>query len=52
MIFRKYTDENNAHFNLYRIWMNKMISSYTYIDENNAPFLEIEAGLIHDMFWT
>jgi len=29
--------------------MNKTISSYIYIDENNAPLIEIEAGLIHDM---
>jgi len=30
--------------------MNKTISSY--IDENNVPLIEIEAGLIHNMFLT
>ena len=27
-----------------------MISSYIYIDENNAPLIEIEGGLIHELF--
>ena len=32
--------------------MNKTISSYICIDENNVPLIEIEVGLIHDMFST
>jgi len=29
-----------------------MTYSYMYIDENHAPLIEIEAGLIHEMFST
>jgi len=30
--------------------MNKIIYSYIYIDENNLSLIEIEAGIIHDVF--
>jgi len=32
--------------------MNKTIFSYIYIAEVNAPLIEIETGLLHDMLST
>jgi len=37
-------------FKLHTSWINKTISSYIYIDENNAPLIEIEAGIMHEIF--
>jgi len=39
-------------FNLNRSGINKTISSYIYIKENNVPLIEIEAGLIRERFST